>query len=195
MADKPWMWLLAGPNGAGKSTCSGLLFHLVGAIREVVNPDEIARQLLPDAPEKAALRAGRLARRRMDDLLKERRSFAVETTLSGQLHFQDVNRAKTEGWNIGLVYVGLTSPRLALERVHQRTLAGGHNVPEHDIRRRYERSLVNLGAIGLIADALLVFDNSSTSLKMLLVANGAEVSFESSSLPAWVKHSLAALIG
>ncbi|HEY2107144.1 MAG TPA: zeta toxin family protein [Candidatus Binataceae bacterium] len=195
MADKPWMWLLAGPNGAGKSTCSALVFHLIGEIKEIVNPDEIARQLLPDAPEKAALRAGRLARRRMDDLLKERRSFAVETTLSGQLHFQDVNRAQTEGWNIGLVYIGLTGPRLALERVHQRTLAGGHDVPEHDIRRRYERSLANLGAIGQNVDALIVFDNSSTSLKMLLVANGAEIGFKSPRLPAWVKRSLGALIG
>lgn len=123
----------------------------------------------------------------MDELLRARRSFAVETTLSGHLHLQDVNRAKSEGWDVGMVYVGLRSPRLALERVHQRTLSGGHDVPEHDIRRRYERSLVNLGAIGQIADALLVFDNSSTSLKMLLVASGGHVTFKAAFFPAWVK--------
>ncbi len=195
MADKPWMWLLAGPNGAGKSSCSALLFNMIGTIGEIVNPDEIARGLAPDAPEKAALRAGRTARRRMDELFEQRRSFAVETTLSGQLHLQDVNRAQADGWNVGLMYVGLRSPRLSLERVHQRTLAGGHDVPEHDVRRRYDRSLANLGIIGPIADALLVLDNSSTSLKVVLVANGGEVAFKSPRLPAWVRRSLGAIIG
>ncbi|HEV3113213.1 MAG TPA: AAA family ATPase [Candidatus Binataceae bacterium] len=195
MADKPWMWLLAGPNGAGKSTCSALLFNLAGAVTEIVNPDEIARRLVPDAPEKAALQAGRLARRQIDELLRERRSFAVETTLSGQLHLQDINRAKSEDWNVGVVYVGLTSPSLALERVCQRTLMGGHDVPERDVRRRYARSLVNLGEIGLVADALLVFDNSSANLKMLLVANGGQLTFKAALLPAWVKRSLEAIIG
>jgi predicted ABC-type ATPase len=110
MADAPWLWLLAGPNGAGKSTSSALLFNLAGAIREVVNPDVIARQLLPEAPEKAALQAGRLARKRIGDLLKERRSFAVETTLSGQLHLQDVKRAKGRGLEYGPFVCGPAKP-------------------------------------------------------------------------------------
>jgi predicted ABC-type ATPase len=195
MAEKPWLWLLAGPNGAGKSTCSAFLINLAGNIREIVNPDEIAKRLLPEAPERVALQAGRLARRRMDELLRERHSFAVETTLSGQLHLQDVNRAKAEGWSVGVVYVGLKNASLALERVRQRTLEGGHDVPEHDIRRRYERSLINLGVIGQIIDSLMVFDNSSKSLKMVLVANGGEVMFKSSALPAWVKRGLGTIVG
>jgi predicted ABC-type ATPase len=125
MAETPWMWLLAGPNGAGKSSCSALLFNLAGTITEIVNPDEIARELQPEAPERAALQAGRAARRRLDELLRTRPSFAVETTLSGQLHLQDVSRAKNDGWNVGLVYVGLSSPLLAVKRVRQRSLPGG----------------------------------------------------------------------
>lgn len=195
MADAPWLWLLAGPNGAGKSTSSALLFNLAGAIREVVNPDVIARQLLPEAPEKAALQAGRLARKRISDLLKERRSFAVETTLSGQLHLQDVKRAKAEGWNTGLLYVGLRSPRLAVERVRLRSLSGGHDVPEDDIRRRYERSLTNLAVIYQAVDAVVVFDNSFSSFKMVLVANGGEVTFRAPKLPTWVGRSLGSIIG
>jgi predicted ABC-type ATPase len=195
MVDDPWLWLLAGPNGAGKSTSSALLFNLAGAIQEIVNPDEIAQRLSPDAPEKAALQAGRLARQRVTDLLKERRSFAVETTLSGQLHLQDVQRAKALGWNTGLLYVGLTSARLAIERVHLRTLEGGHDVPEVDIRRRYGRSLANLAIIYQKTDAVLVFDNSSSSFKMVLVANSGKVTFKADRLPAWVSRSLGSLIG
>lgn len=130
----------------------------------------------------------------MEELLIARRSFAVETTLAGQLHLRDVNRAKSESWQVGIVYVGLKSPNLALERVRQRTLAGGQNVPETDIRRRYDRSLVNLARIGQIAAALFVFDNSSKNLKMVVVANRGEVVFRSPTIPAWVKRGLGAII-
>ena len=195
MSGKPWMWLLAGPNGAGKSTCVSTLYELSPEIEEVVNPDNIARGLLPEAPEKAALQAGRLARQRVSFLLKERRSFGVETTLSGQLHVQDVKRAKSEGWNVGLMYVGLDGPDLAVERVRERKLAGGHHVPADDILRRYERSLTNLSIIYQLADAILILDNSSTEPRKLLEAEQGEVTFQADNLPEWVTRSLGAVIG
>ncbi len=123
-----------------------------------------------------------------------RASFAIETTLSGRLHLQDVTRARSDGWEVGLLYIGLSSPRLAIERIRQRVLAGGHDIPAGDIRRRYGRSLINLGIIGAIADALFVFDNSSQALKMLLVANRAKIAFKSPALPAWARRSLGAVI-
>jgi predicted ABC-type ATPase len=195
MSGEPWLWLLAGPNGAGKSTCVATLYDLSPEIEEVVNPDDIARTLLPNAPEKAALKAGRLARQRISELLKERRSFGVETTLSGQLHLQDVKRAKSDGWNVGLMYVGLDGPDLAIERVRVRTLAGGHHVPADDVFRRYERSLLNLSIIYQIADSVVVLDNSSTKPERVLTVDKGEITFKAYQLPAWVSHSLGSLIG
>lgn len=130
----------------------------------------------------------------MKDLLRERRSFAVETTLSGQLHLQDVTRAKSEGWNAGVLYVGLTSASLAKKRVRERVLTGGHDVPADDISRRYERSLTNLALIYQVVDAVLVLDNSSSSTRMVLVANQGEVTFKALKLPTWVMRSLGSLI-
>jgi len=131
MKDPPWLWLLAGPNGAGKSTYAP---KLAAHVEEVVRPDELATQLSPRAPENAALGAGRLAIQRMNELIIQRRSFAVETTLSGRFHLHVVERVKSEGWNIGVVYITLGSPELAIERVRQRTAQGGHHVPVSDIR-------------------------------------------------------------
>jgi predicted ABC-type ATPase len=195
MSGKPWLWLLAGPNGAGKSTCVGTLYDLSPEIEEVVNPDNIARDLLPEAPERAALQAGRLARQRVSHLLKERRSFGVETTLSGQLHVQDVRRAKSEGWNVGLMYVGLDGPDLAIERVRERKLAGGHHVPADDIARRYERSLTNLAIIYQMVDSVLILDNSSTEPQKVLAVDEGKVIFKADPLPEWVSRSLGAIIG
>ncbi len=79
MSGSPWLWLLAGPNGAGKSTYAR---NLLANVEEIVGPDELAYQLSQDVPESAALQAGRLAVRRRNELLEQRRSFAVETTLS-----------------------------------------------------------------------------------------------------------------
>ncbi len=60
-------------------------------------------QLLPNAPEKAALEAGREAIRHIRQSLIERRSFAIETTLAGRFHFQIARDAKSQDWNVGLM--------------------------------------------------------------------------------------------
>ena len=127
MNEKPWLWFLAGPNGAGKSTYAP---NLSAALEQIIGPDAIAAVLLPTAPEKAALEAGREAIRHIRQSLKTRRSFAIETTLSGRFHLQVARDAKSQGWNIGLVYIGLASPRKARERVRQTRLRGGHDA--HD---------------------------------------------------------------
>src|SRR5215831_20020648 len=61
---------------AGKSTYAP---KVRADVEEIVGPDEFAYRLVPVGPEQAALRAGRLAVQRRNELLREHRSFAVET--------------------------------------------------------------------------------------------------------------------
>src|SRR5271156_5101181 len=137
MTSSPWFWLIAGPNGSGKSTYAP---NLSSEVEEIVRPDELAYQLSAEKPESVALKAGRLAIGRIESLIEEKRSFAVETTLSGRFHLDAARRAKSGGWNVGVVYIGLISPNAAMTRVILRKLRGGHNVPLPDVRRRYLRS-------------------------------------------------------
>ncbi len=192
MSEKPWLWLLAGPNGAGKSTYAP---NLSAAIGQIIGPDAIAGQLLPITPEKAALPAGREAIRHIRESLKQRWSFAIETTLSGRFHFQIARSAKSQGWNVGLVYIGLRSPELAIKRVRQRRHTGGHHVPAADVRRRYGRSLRNLPFLFRLADAVFVLDNSYTKrdMKMVLEARWGKVTFKAQRLPTWLRGSLKAI--
>ncbi len=191
MTDDPWLWLIAGPNGAGKSTYAD---KLIADVEEIVRPDELASQLSREAPETVAFQAGRLAVQRMTELLEKRQSFAVETTLSGRLHLQIAKRAKSQDWNVGVVYIGLGSADLAIERVRQRVSQGGHDVPPIDVRRRYERSLRNLAEVYQLADRLLVLDNSSIRkrMKLVLEANRGTVVFGLRRLPKWVSTALRA---
>jgi len=141
MTQAPWLWLVAGPNGAGKTTYAR---SISSEVDEIVRPDLLAIELSAEDPDRVALQAGRLAIARIKSLLQQKRSFAVETTLSGKFHLDTAKKAKSAGWNVGIVYIGLTSPTVAIARVRLRKLGGGHNVPAADVRRRYRRSLVNL---------------------------------------------------
>ena len=65
------------------------------------------------------------------------------------------------GFEIVLVYIGTDNVEINLGRIRDRVLAGGHNVPETDVRRRYQRSLANLSIAVKRADHTILFDNST----------------------------------
>ncbi len=191
MSDEPWLWLLAGPNGAGKSTFAERNLTDI----EGISPDRAALQLEPAAPERVAFLAGRTARLRMRDLLDGRRSFWVETTLSGRSHYRDIQRAKSQGFKIAIIFIGLASANLAVQRVRARRRAGGHDVPDADIRRRYIRSLNNLAPACRIADYVSVLDNSGKRMKTVLVAHNSEIIFRAHRVPGWLHRGLRAFLG
>jgi predicted ABC-type ATPase len=193
MTERPWLWLLAGPNGAGKSTYAEALSS---DVEEIVRPDELAYNLSPAAPERAAIKAARFAIDKIEALLRRRRTFAIETTLSGRFHLQVTARAKVAGWNAGIIYIGLRSPNLAISRVQLRHLMGGHDVPAADIRRRYSRSLKNLASVYRTVNRVLILDNSSprSPMRRVLEAHEGRIVFRSQPLPAWLRKYLSQVL-
>ena len=102
MSGQPWLWLIAGPNGAGKSTYAP---NLAAEVDEIVRPDEIAASLAGRLGAVTNVAAGRIAIARTYTLLREKRSFAIETTLAGRRYLELVRRAKAEEWKVGIVYI------------------------------------------------------------------------------------------
>ncbi len=82
----PNVYIIAGPNGAGKTTFAREFLPRFADCSHFVNADLIAAWLSPFAPEKAALRAGRLALNEIDILAGRQVDFGFETTLSGRGH-------------------------------------------------------------------------------------------------------------
>lgn len=72
--------IIGGPNGAGKTTAAEVLLPQKLGIREFVNADEIARGLSPFNAEGVRVAAGRLMIARIRKLIRDRQSFAFETT-------------------------------------------------------------------------------------------------------------------
>jgi predicted ABC-type ATPase len=157
--DQPLFVVMAGPNGSGKSTVASTLLppSLI-----YVNADEIAKGL-PDYPSNAAdLRASRILLERMDDLADARSDFGVETTLASRSLAPRIVKLKARGYFFRLLFLWSPHADFSVARVAQRVLAGGHNVPEETIRRRYRGGLRNFQALYQpIADSWIVYDNTS----------------------------------
>jgi len=77
------------------------------------------------------------------------------------------------------VYLWLATPELALARVRQRVLTGGHNIPERDVRCRWARSLVNLFDRYIpLSDTWSIVDTSSSESAAVIVQGLAKQSPE-----------------
>lgn len=96
------------------------------------------------APEQQLLAASRLFLREIEHCIVAGEDFAFETTLAGRGYLQLVRRLQNGGWRVELVYLALPSAEMSRLRVAERVAHGGHNIPSHDILRRFPRSLHNL---------------------------------------------------
>jgi len=90
----PEIYMIAGCNGAGKTTAAYTLLPDVFKTIEFVNADEIARGLSPFNVEGVAFKAGRIMLERINQLIKEQKSFAFETTLAGLSYLKLIKYAK-----------------------------------------------------------------------------------------------------
>jgi predicted ABC-type ATPase len=160
--------IIAGPNGAGKTTFAREFLAKEAGVVHFVNPDLIASGLSPLRPELAALAAGRLFLLQLARLARSKDDFAFESTLSGLTYLNRLKRWKARGWRIEIVYLRISSPRLALRRIAARVKQGGHNVPRKDVLRRFTRSWINFQeSYRLLADEWTVYDNSGDVPKVI----------------------------
>jgi predicted ABC-type ATPase len=96
------------------------------------------------------------------DLFAQRRAdFGFETTLSGRSYLRLIRRLKDQGYAVHFFFLWLPEVNLALSRIKDRVSEGGHDVPETDVRRRFDRSIKNfLDLYRPLGDSWLLFDNS-----------------------------------
>jgi len=154
--------VLAGVNGAGKSSIGGAAIRQRGG--RYFNPDEAARAILAAHPALSQREANGLAwnegRRLLERAIDGKLDFAIETTLGASTIPRLLAQAADGGAEVWVWYVGLDSPERHLARVRSRVLGGGHDIPEADIRRRWDASRQNLVALMPKLARLYVYDNS-----------------------------------
>ena len=159
------IYVLAGTNGAGKSSIGGAMIRAAGA--DYFNPDEAARQIVEANPGVSIAEANSAAwlegKRLLERATAEHGNFAFETTLGGATMTRMLGDAIDAGIDVHIWYVALKSPELHLARVRERVSGGGHDIPERDVRRRYDASRQNLLELLHGLASLRVYDNSANA--------------------------------
>jgi len=158
----PNLYIIAGCNGAGKTTASFTILPEMLNCKEFVNADSIAAGLSPFNPESVAIEAGRLMLSRIHELMGAGVDFAFETTLATRSYVSLVKTAQELGYKVTLLFIWIDSPATAMQRVAERVVKGGHDIPSEVIERRYYRGLFNLFNLYIpICDTWMVVNNEA----------------------------------
>lgn len=168
------MFIISGCNGSGKTTASYSLLPEMLDCREFVNSDEFAKSLSPFNPSAASVVASRYMLRKINYMLERELDFCVETTLATRYLLSIIKEAQSKGYTVTLIYFWLNSPELAIKRVSARVAAGGHNIAEDVVRRRYYLGLKYFfETYSHCVDRWVLADNSSSPFTVVAEGNSS----------------------
>jgi len=157
----PICYVIAGPNGAGKTTFAMRYLPEITGCKNFINADLIADGLSPLDPTKVQLAAGKTLLREIQSNVIKRVDFAFETTLSGRGYARLLKEMRSKGWKVILFYLWIPNAEFSRVRVEQRVEAGGHDIPDEAILRRYSRTVSNfLNVFAPLCDEVFCYDNS-----------------------------------
>jgi predicted ABC-type ATPase len=183
----PRLTIIAGANGCGKSTLTSRSSFIYRT--PLLDPDAISKALQPGIPGASAVAAARQVLISAGKHIERGESFAVETTLAGKHYLRMMVDARNRGFEVVLVYIGTENVEINLGRIRNRVLAGGHDVPESDVRRRYQRSFKSLLIAMERADHTILFDNSTEEGYRLVAVLGPSGSQWFEPVPDWAEAS------
>ncbi|MDE1997718.1 MAG: zeta toxin family protein [Burkholderiales bacterium] len=163
LSQAPRLFVLAGTNGAGKSSIGGATIRARGG--HYFNPDEAAARIRAEQPHLSPTQANSAAwhegKRLLQRAIVEGLDYNFETTLGGRSFAKLLKDAAEAGFEVRIWYVGLASPELHLARIKARVQHGGHDIPEADVRRRFDQSRLQLIELLPYLTELRVYDNSA----------------------------------
>ncbi len=182
----PLLIALAGPNGAGKSTFFESQLRVLGL--PFLNADIVSRETGMDA----YLAAETIASIR-DQMIRRKESFVMETVFSDPVgeKVRILEGAVNEGYDVILIFIGITGPELSARRVNARVSAGGHDVPAEKLEPRYKRSLANLERAVACLPRVMIYDNSSFKNPFRMIAeyrSGSLLRKVEEPVPEWVRE-------
>ncbi len=101
-------------------------------------------------------------------MIEQRKHFAFETTGAGQGHIRTLERCRDVGYEISLAFLYLLSAEVAIDPVKLRVSQGGHDVPEPDIIRRYNKGIKMFFTRYVpLADKVEIYDNSYGDTRLI----------------------------
>jgi predicted ABC-type ATPase len=200
----PTLYIIAGSNGAGKSSAGPHMF-----------PETLIQKHPPfDGDKLKSLKqlefrklvggsykeAGRLADEFVDQAfetqykyaLQQRQDFVYEGHFKEESSWNLIRTFKKEKYKIHMLFMGLASIEISMDRVMQRASNGGHNVPPYEIEMNYLGNLYKLNEHFELIDELIILD-SSEELAIHLATkkeNLITLHLPVSEMPGWFVYGL-----
>ena len=170
------VYVIAGPNGSGKTTFAKTFLPEYAKCDRFVNADLIAWGLSPFSPSQVSIKSGKLVLEQIREYSESGVDFGFETTMSGVTYLKYFKMLKDKGYKINIFFLWIPSSQLAVARVKDRVLQGGHNVPIEDIKRRFERSPNKFfKEYRLLADKWILFNNAETTPRIIAKKQNAHI--------------------
>jgi predicted ABC-type ATPase len=153
--------IFAGPNGSGISTIVKNYIAESNCPELFICPDNFVAPEDKDKYEPYILAMQKAEAVRYQEIAVGH-SFSFETVLSTEEKLGFIRYAKRQGYKIHTIYITTKTPEINIERVKQRVLQGGHDVPVDKIISRYEKSMQLMFDVIGESDTVEFFDNSGT---------------------------------
>lgn len=200
----PVLYIITGSNGAGKSTVGP--DYLPAAIKQTCVIFDGDKLFMEKQRElwRGGLRAIKEAKKIAFAFVEERfdalvdAAFDTNTDFVYEGHFTNdatwdiPKRFKDSGYQINLIFFGLTDTDLSELRVIDRTQEGGHYVDPITIASNFYGNLEKLNQYYSIFNSVQIVDTSETEHKVLCVCNYDEIESAISAdlLPNWFRDNL-----
>lgn len=166
----PTLYIIAGPNGVGKTTFADKYLPDEAKQLEFVNADLIARGLSPYDPDAVSIEAGKIALRRIRELINQRIGFTWETTMSGRTAVGWLREAREAGYILKCYFLWVRDPEVVIRRIRQRVGEGGHNIAEDVSRRRFLKTIQNFFTLyRQVVNSWKLFENDEPGPRLVAV--------------------------
>ncbi len=167
--------IIGGPNGSGKTTFAKSF--LSNNNFQFLNADEIAKKLNRDSSVGGDIAAGKEYFKQLEKYKQKGSSIVLESTLSGLFLNKLIQDFKRNGYSSKILFIVLNNAEQCIGRIKHRVEIGGHNVPDSDVIRRFNRGKVNFWNLykGMVDDWKL-FNNTESGFE--LVAAGEKSKYD-----------------
>ena len=191
------IFLFAGPNGSGKSTIVNDFVQAKKCPVYYICPDNNLDEKLKNN-RTAYIKAMQIAELQRYKAVAENKSFSFESVFSTTAKLDFLKYAKQQGYTITAVYIVTRSPQINIQRIRERVLHGGHDVPKNKIISRYYKSLKLMHDCFVVADNFSLFDNSAkkpSKPQLILEKHGSKITVNTDyKNPGWIKKYLKELL-
>lgn len=198
----PVLYIITGANGAGKSSI-GPEYIPIDLRESIFDGDKLFMQKRKEFWDNGIRHhkeckklAAEIVENTFDELvdssLNNFTDFAYEGHFTNHATWDIPKRFKTAGYEINLIFFGLTDISLSETRVVGRTHEGGHYVDPLTIQSNFYGNLQKLDLYFDIFDSVDIYDTSTTEhIQLVNIKNGiVQSSIISINLPQWFKDNL-----